>query len=281
MINNNKMSAEFKNYGLVFIGSLIVALAFALFIVPYNIVPGGVFGLGIILSELIGFSSIGVIALCINIPLLLWGTSLLGKKTGFKTAFFMISSSFLLDIISLFTKNKVLIDDILLSSILGGILIGVTIFLVKKAGATTGGQDILARILATKINISFNQLILIIDALIIISGVLTFGNYKIATYCLITIIATSKTIDYFMKQDIQNKTMLVFSKKNALIQKNIMGDTTIYQKFIKIIHQDSSEKMILITKNNKNLSVIESIIYNTDPDAEIITLASNFSLSNV
>ncbi|MEX6625710.1 YitT family protein [Tenacibaculum salmonis] len=282
LINIKKqIGAELKNYALVFVGALIVALGFSLFIIPYNIVPGGVFGLGTVLFELIGISSIGIIALCINIPLLLWGTSLLGKKTGLKTAFFMILSSFLLDLLLSITKSRVIVDDILLSAIFGGISIGITIFLVKKAGATTGGQDILARILSSKINIGFNQLILIIDALIIILGVLTFGNYTIAIYCLITIIATSKTIEYFLKQDVQNKTLLIFSKKNDLVQKSITDNKSMYQNTIKIMHQDSSEKMILITKNNKNLSVIESIIHNTDPDAEIITLQSNFSLGNV
>ncbi|PKH51832.1 hypothetical protein CXF68_14560 [Tenacibaculum sp. Bg11-29] len=280
-MENKRISAELKNYGLVFIGAIVVALAFGLFIVPYKIVPGGVFGLGIVISELLGFSSIGIIALCINIPLLLLGTCFLGKKTGLKTAFFMISSSFLLDFLLIITKSRIIVNDVLLSSIFGGILVGVTIFLVKKAGATTGGQDIIARILSPKINVDFNQLILIIDAIIIIFGIFTFGDYTMATYCLITIIATSKTIEHFMKQDVQNKTVLVFSKKNHIVQRNITNNKTISKNLIKIIHKDSDEKMILITKNNKNLSVIEAVIYNSDPEAQIITLESNFSLGNI
>ncbi|WP_064967887.1 YitT family protein [Tenacibaculum ovolyticum] len=280
-MENKRISAELKNYGLVFIGAIVVALAFGLFIVPYKIVPGGVFGLGIIISELLGFSSVGIIALCINIPLLLLGTCFLGKKAGLKTAFFMILSSFLLDFLLMITKSKIIVNDVLLSSIFGGILVGITIFLVKKAGATTGGQDIIARILAPKINVDFNKLILIIDAIIIVFGVFTFGDYTMATYCLITIIATSKTIEHFMKQDVQNKTVLVFSKKNHIVQRNIRNNKTIYKNLIKIVHKDSDEKMILITKNNKNLSVIEAVIYNSDPEAQIITLESNFSLGNI
>ncbi|WBX78416.1 YitT family protein [Tenacibaculum ovolyticum] len=280
-MENKRISAELKNYGLVFIGAIVVALAFGLFIVPYKIVPGGVFGLGIVISELLGFSSVGIIALCINIPLLLFGTCFLGKKAGLKTAFFMILSSFLLDFLLMITKSKIIVNDVLLSSIFGGILVGITIFLVKKAGATTGGQDIIARILSPKINVDFNKLILIIDAIIIVFGVFTFGDYTMATYCLITIIATSKTIEHFMKQDVQNKTVLVFSKKNHIVQKNITNNKIIYKNLIKIIHKDSDEKMILITKNNKNLSVIEAVIYNSDPEAQIITLESNFSLGNI
>lgn len=278
LTNNKSLIILLKEYGNIFFGALILALAYALFIVPYNIVPGGVFGLSIVVFEQTKLTSLGTIALCINIPLLIWGTKSLGKKTGLKTAFFMITSAFLLDGVLLITNSKVLIDNILLSSIFGGALVGLTIFLVKKAGATTGGQDIVARILAKKYNIDFNKLILIIDAVIILLGLITFANYTMAAYCFITIISTSKTLEYFIKKDVQNKTVLIFSKENDLVKRNLTNDKYLNENVVNIIHQDSSGKLILITKNNPKATVIENLIYNVDPSAKIITLESNLGL---
>ncbi|NQX96791.1 MAG: YitT family protein, partial [Flavobacteriales bacterium] len=91
-INKTTLFSELKSYGLVLFGAVVLSIGYSLFIVPHKLVPGGVFGLSIVAFEMLGMS-IGVIALIINIPLLLWGTRVLGKKTVLKTAFFMITSS--------------------------------------------------------------------------------------------------------------------------------------------------------------------------------------------
>ena len=109
------------------------------------------------------------------------------------------------------TDNKPIIDDLLVSSIFGGFMIGFTVF-VKKTGATTGGYDIFCRMMAKKLNMPFNQFFLFTDSAIIIAGVLVFGNIKMGAYCLIASFTISVTIKYFMRlTDQGNKTILVFS----------------------------------------------------------------------
>jgi uncharacterized membrane-anchored protein YitT (DUF2179 family) len=280
-LKKETIKINLKSYSKVFAGASILAIGFGLFIVPFNNTPGGIFGLSIAIAELTGITSIGTLALCINIPILLLGTKILGRKAGLKTSFFMIVSSFLLDLILFFTKKQVIVDDILLSAIFGGVLTGICIAIVKKAGATTGGQDIIARILVNKVNIDFSQLILLIDALIILFAVIVFKDFTMSAYCLVAIVATSRTIKYFLQQDIQNKTVLIFSKKNDVLESVIRKDEKINKSVVKLIHKDSEEKMILITKNNKKFSVIESLIYETDPSAHIISLNSNLGLSTI
>ena len=106
---------ELKSYTYVLLGSLLLSVAYALFIIPHHIVPGGILGLSIVIHELMGFS-VGSIALLINIPLLLWGTKVLGRKTGVKTLFSMMLVSFYIDLITSITGGKVFIYDILISS---------------------------------------------------------------------------------------------------------------------------------------------------------------------
>ncbi|MGB0881709.1 MAG: YitT family protein [Vicingaceae bacterium] len=270
-IDKNNLIGIVRNYGLVLIGALVLSLGYSLFIVPHKLVPGGVFGLSIVAFEVINIS-IGTIALIINIPLLIWGTKVLGKTTVLKTAVFMIASSFFLDSIGLITQKAIIIDDILVSGIFGGLLVGSSIFIVKSGGATTGGSDIVARILVNKVNLQFNQLLLLMDAVVILLGIITFKDYTMAAYCLITIITTSKTIGHYAKQNEQSKTVLIFSEDNSIIQKAICEDEKMKEDIIKLIHNNADDKLVLVAKNGKRLKGVEQFVYQTDPKAHIVMI---------
>lgn len=265
---------KLKSFALVIAGSIILAVGYGLFIVPHNIVPGGVFGLSIVIHNLIDIP-VGMIALSINIPLLLWGTKILGRSTGIKTAISMLSVSFFLDTITWLTNGVPLIKDVLVSTIFGGILIGLAVAVVMNAGATTGGNDIFARIIIKRVKLPFNQIMLITDALIVIVGVIVFNDFNIAAYCIIAIIAISQTIAYYLKKSVQNKTILVFSNQNTAIHQGLMQNTAIGANIIQLIHRDSNEKMIVITKNNRKLDIIKHTIKRVDENAQIIVLESN------
>ncbi len=265
---------ELKSYTYVLLGSLLLSVAYALLIIPHHIVPGGILGLSIVIHELMGFS-VGSIALLINIPLLLWGTKVLGRKTGVKTLFSMMLVSFYIDLITSLTEGKVFIDDILISSVFGGVIIGVAVAIVMNAGATTGGNDILVRILSTKIRLPYNQLILIVDGIVILLGTIVFADFTMAAYSIVAIVAISKTIEYYMKKSVQNKTILVFSSKNLMIQEEILLNKKSTDAILKLIHHDSNEKMVLVTRNTKKLDVVKNIIHKIDPQAHITVLESN------
>ncbi|WP_417889492.1 YitT family protein [Xanthomarina gelatinilytica] len=265
---------ELKSYTWVFMGSVLLAIAYVVFIIPHNIVPGGILGLSIVVNKLTGLT-IGLLALLVNIPLLLWGTKVLGVKTGIKTAFSMVLVSFYIDTFSSLLKNKVYVEDVLVSSVFGGAIIGLAVSIVMNSGATTGGNDILVRILATKIKLPYNQLILIIDGIVIFLGVLVFEDFTMAAYSIIAIIAISKTIAYYIKKSLKSMTLLVFSSKNLLIQETILENKEITESVLKLIHYDSNGKLILITRNTKKLEIVRALIYKIDPKATISVLESN------
>ncbi len=265
---------ELKSYTHVLLGSLLLSIAYALLIIPHSIVPGGILGLSIVIKEITGFS-VGWLALLINIPLLLWGTKVLGAKTGVKTLFSMVWVSFYIDLITSLTGGRIFIEDVLMSSVFGGIMVGISVAIVMNAGATTGGNDILVRILSTKIRLPYNQLILIVDGLVILMGTIVFADFTMAAYSVVAIVAISKTIEYYMKKSHQNNTVLVFSDKNLLIQEEILLNRKSTDGILKLIHHDSNAKMILVTKNTKKLEVVKNIIYKIDPAATITVLESN------
>lgn len=259
----------------ILLGSIILALGYGLFIIPHNIVPGGILGLSIVINQFIALP-IGSIALCINIPLLLLGTKILGKQTGIKTAISMISVSVFIDIVLYFIPKQPLVNDPLVSSVFGGVLIGLAVVIVMKSGATTGGNDILVRVLSKKIKRPFNEMILIIDGIIVGIGIVAFGDFTLSAYCIVSIISISQAINYFMKKDVENKTILVFSENNIHIQ-NTLRNTYIGQKseMLKYMHIENPNKLILITKSNKEVIDIKETISKTDPKAFVIQINSN------
>ena len=272
-----RVIAALKNYGLVSLGSLILAIGYAVFIVPHNIVPGGVFGLSIVINKLTNLP-VGMVALTINLPLLFWGSKVLGLRTGIKTALAMVMISVFLDTISSILGNQIVVDDILVSSVFGGILIAVAIVLVMKGGATTGGNDILVRIISKQIKLPYSQLILIINGVVVLMGVIVFRDFTLATYCIIAIFSTSKMLEYLLKKAGQNKTLLVFSDKNQAIENEFLTRENDLKNSVQLIHQDSEKKMILITKNNRKLGYIEQVIYKIDDQAKVIALESSVGL---
>ena len=155
-------------------------------------------------------------------------------------------------------------------------MIGFTVFFVKKTGATTGGYDIFCRMMAKKLNMPFNQFFLFTDSAIIIAGVLVFGNIKMGAYCLIASFTISVTIKYFMRLTDQNKTILIFSKHNDLIKEKI--NSSLKESIVKLVYKDTDEKLIVITKNTKQLNLLEEVIYDTDITATVITLKSNIGI---
>ena len=264
---------EAKNYASILAGAFVLSLGYSLFIVPHKLVPGGVFGLSIVAFELIDLS-IGTLALLINIPLLIWGTKELGKKAVIKTAVFMVGSSFFIDVIAAQTVKGIIIDDILVSGVFGGLLVGTSIFIVKMGGATTGGSDIVARILVKKTRFKFSHLLLMMDAVVVILGVITFKDYTMAAYCLITIVTTSKTIGHYAKKNEEKKTILIFSKNNLEIQLAIAKNESVKADVLKLIHNDTDEKMVLVTKSSKRIGEVEKLVYKTDPNAHFLAIES-------
>ena len=143
----------FKAYGLIIAGAFIVAAGYDLFITPYKIVPGGVYGISIVLHYLLG-TQVGMVALLFNIPLTLLAVKILGPRFGAKTVTGFVLTSVFVDVIAHFRGDAPLVEnDALLSSIFGGLFIGVGVGLIFKAKATSGGSDVISMILNKYTNI--------------------------------------------------------------------------------------------------------------------------------
>lgn len=212
----------FRTWSLIVVGALIMAAGYVYFIVPFKIVPGGLYGIGIILYYLLKLP-VGVTGLVLNVPLILISARLLGPRFGAKTIIGLVLTSAAIDLLTLHWGTRQLVDDPLLSSIFGGVLIGAGLGLIFRARATSGGTDIVAQILHKYTRIPVGQLLMLVDASIVSLALLAFGDIKLGLYALVTIYVTGRVLDAFLTGLGYEKAVYIISDKYEQLRELIIG----------------------------------------------------------
>lgn len=163
------------DYGLVLIGALIQALAMRLFLVPAELVSGGISGIAQILHSFTNWP-IGLMVFVGNVPLFFLGWRFLGgPRFVLRTALAIAAFSFFTDFLAYFLPAGGVVDDIILNCVYGALLLGIGLGIVYRGRGTSGGSDILGRILNHRVGISISQAYLITDTLVVLAGGFAFG----------------------------------------------------------------------------------------------------------
>jgi uncharacterized membrane-anchored protein YitT (DUF2179 family) len=268
----------FKVYSLIILGSLILAAGYVFFITPYKIVPGGVFGISIVIHYLtqgvFSFAPtglpVGLMGFLMNIPLTIIGVKILGPRFGVKTILgFFLASGFIDLLTALWGTAPLVPDDTLLSSIFGGVLIGIGLGLIFKSRATSGGSDIIAMIMAKYTKITPGQLLIYIDSTIVLIGLIAFRDWKVPLYSWIVIFITGKVLDAILTGANYDKSLLIITDKYEEIRNKIINDLDRSGTLIKGIglYKESEKKVIFTTVNRRELVILESFIKEIDERA--------------
>jgi uncharacterized membrane-anchored protein YitT (DUF2179 family) len=176
--------AALRDYGLILLGGLIQAIGLRLFLVPSQIVTGGVSGFSQIINAYTGWP-IGLMVLIGNVPLFLLGWRYLGgRRFALRTATAVVTFSFFTDYLALFLPPDGLTPDMVLNALFGGVVSGIGFGLVYLGQGTSGGSDILARILNHIRGITISQSYLITDSVVILLAGFSFG-WTNALYALV------------------------------------------------------------------------------------------------
>ncbi len=270
----------FVDYGLITIGAFIMAVGYVFFITPHKIVPGGMFGLGIIVYYLTkgmtlwpdGFP-IGLFNLLVNIPLTYFGIKLLGRRFGTKTIYGFVSSSIFMDVITWMREigDAPLVSDVLLSCIFGGVLTGVGLGLIFKARATSGGSDIIAMVITRYTRIPIGQMLIWVDTAIVLVALAAFKNWQIPLYSMIVIYITGRAIDLIMEGANYNKALIIISDQHVDIRDKIINDLARGGTYLKGVGMyTNTEKHIIFTVvNRREVAILEEHINQIDPHAFI------------
>ncbi|MFC2101552.1 YitT family protein [Bacteroidota bacterium] len=264
----------FLSYSLIIIGSFILAVGFVLFITPYKIVPGGVYGISIVLHYLFG-TPVGLMALCFDIPLTLIGLKILGPRFGFKTVLGFSLTAIFTDTLTYFWGYEPLVQgDALLSSIFGGVLIGLGLGLVFKSKATSGGSDIIAMIINKRTKIPLGQLMILVDSVIVLFGLAVFQDWKIPLYSWIVIFISGKVIDVVMEGLSYDKSLFIISDKHEEIRDKIINNLNRGGTYIdgKGMYNFADRKIIFTVVSRRELALLQEYIHKIDPHAFMTVL---------
>jgi uncharacterized membrane-anchored protein YitT (DUF2179 family) len=272
----------FKAYSLIIIGAFIMASGFVLFITPHNIVPGGVYGISIVIHHFTGWP-IGLTALVFDIPLTIIGVRVLGPRFGVKTVVGFVLTAVFVDSLTYFLGAKALVpDDILLSSIFGGVFIGLGLGLIFKSKATSGGSDIVAMIISKYTKMPLGQLMIYVDSTIVLAGLFAFNDWTIPLYSLIVIYIAGRVVDLVLQGISYDKTLLIISEKHDEIRNKIINDLNRGGTFLKGegMYNGKEKSIIYTVLNRRELAILQDFINKTDPDAFLTVINANEILGN-
>lgn len=225
MTFQDKIRGRVRHYDVVIayvqivLGCLLGGVAYPLFLVPNNIAPGGLSGLAMILNYLFG-SPVGLTSLLMNIPLFLIGYKAMGRVFAFRSLVATVLFSVTIDL----AKLPAMTNDPLLGTLYGGVLLGVGLGLILRGGATTGGTDMIARMVHSKLPfITVGAFLLMIDCLVVILAGVVMGTSE-GLYALISIFASSKVIDMVLAGFSSNKACFIITDKWNEVTGHILHD---------------------------------------------------------
>ncbi len=272
------------DYLFIIVGSFILASGFVFFVTPHKIVPGGVYGISIVVHYLTkGVFSfwpdgvpIGLFALMIDIPLVIAGIKILGPRFGVKTITGSVLTATFTDLITWFrpVADAPLVNDVLLSSVFGGVLIGFGLGLIFKSRATSGGSDIVAMIIAKYTNIQIGRLMIYVDSVIVLFGLFAFGDWAIPLYSWIVIYITGKVIDITLEGADYNKALMIISKQHELIKKKLIVDLNRGGTYLngEGMYTGEEKQIIYTVVSRREVAVLKEYISNIDPEAFITVM---------
>ena len=285
----------------IVIGCIICAAGFVFFINPYNIVPGGVYGLGIVLHNIFPSIQVGTFGYMFDIPLLTIAIILFGKQFGGRTLFAAAITPGLMNILTALvypTKEAVqsldpaqlmggaidLSNHLMLACILGGTVIGAGLGLVVRSNATTGGTDIVAMILNKYFHLQFSRGVLLADSCVVLAGLAVIGfgvgmegnasgGWLLSLYSLICIFVSSRVIDYVIDGASYDKLIFIITKDHSEpLRQYIIGDMERSATYIKAsgMYSNDEKEMIFLVVSRREVAQIQRKVHKIDPTAFLV-----------
>ena len=264
------------------VGSFLMALAYVLFITPYKIIPGGVYGIGIVLNHFFPDIMVGTFGLFMDIPLLLIALKMFGAKFGGKTVVVSILCPLMMNALTvlfggtdpatILGGNINLSEDILLSCLFGGTIFGLGLGLVFKTHATSGGSDIIAMIVHKYTHLRLSRAVLIVDSSITLLGLAVFGEWLMPMYSLIVIFMSSKMLEFVVDGGSNNNVLFIFSEKKEELEHLILHEMKRSGTYIsaKGMYTKEDKNMIFLVVSRREVSRVKEYIHQVDPSAFIV-----------
>jgi len=274
----NPVAAErFFSYAQILLGALIGGAAYPLFMTPNRIAPGGITGVATILNHLLHWP-VGTVSLVLNLPLFMISYKAMGKIFAFRSLVATVAFSLFIDILPL----KPMTNDPLLGALYGGVLLGIGLGLIMRGGATTGGSDMIARMVHKRFPfISTGAFLFAIDFAVVLAAGLLIGTSE-ALYALINIFLTAKVMDMVIIGFSSNKACFVISSRWQEISRRIMKDMDrgVTQLTARGAYTGAERPTLLCVISRSEITAFKRILREEDENAFVIIVEAHEAIGD-
>lgn len=258
------------SYLKIALGCAIFGVGFNMFLAPSGLNAGGVTGLSMVLVQLFNFGSVGMFSFLINIPLFAIGGVKIGKKFFLDSLYGMVLVSVFIDLFAFLPKPE---TEILLGALYGAVICGFGLGLVFSTGGSTGGSDIVVRLLKLKYqHVPIGVITTCFDAVVAILTGVVFRNVNMALYSGVCIFVTGRVLDAVVYKFDYSKVALIISKDYEVIAKKIGLELHRGSTFLdgQGAYSGQETKVILTAVKKQQIAELKQLVVEVDPDAFII-----------
>ena len=252
------------------IGSTVFALGFSLFLLPNDMSSGGVSGLALVIVEILGFGSVGTVSILINLPLFILGGVKIGRQFFAGSLLGMVLSSLLIDA---FAMIPFPVPEPLLGCIYGGVLSGLGLGLVFVNGSSTGGSDILVRLMKLRYrSVPLGQISMCIDIVVVVLTGMVFHDVSKALYTGLTAFIVGKVIDAVIYNFDYSKVVLVITREYEAVAEAIGRDLDRGATFLhgEGSYSHAATKVVLAAVKKQQIAELKELVMEIDPKAFLI-----------
>ncbi len=253
-------------------GTLVCALAYKMFLIPNEIAPGGFTGIGQLISHLTGWQ-VGTITLGLNIPLFLMSARTLGLSFGIRSLVATVGLSVLIDFLPVPSVIPADASErMMLATVFGGVLGGAGFGLILRGGATTGGSDMLAKLIKERFpSVTLGSVMFLVDAAVIAASAFVFDIVS-AMFALISTYLMSHVIDILVDGLNSARAYFIISEKHAVIASRIMTELERGATALKGrgLYSGHDKDVLLCVISRTESAALRAIVAETDPKAFVI-----------
>lgn len=259
--------------------ALMYAAGISLFLDPNNLAPGGISGIAIVLREIFPMlPGVGMLILIFNIPIMIVGIWKFGVKFILSTLYTLIVSSIMIDVLPSVVGISAVTTDPMLAAMIGGALFGASMGIMFRLETTTGGMDIIVKIIRQKIpHLKTGQIYIMLDAAVLIGSAIAFRNIEVALYAGIAIAVSSTIMDKTLYGADQATLVYIISDRRKIIAVRMLQELNLGVTMIQGMgaYNNESTEVIMCVMRKQNLIKVRNLLKETDPNAFMIVSSAN------
>jgi len=254
----------------IFVGTGLFSVGFNMFLGPNDLNAGGLSGLAQLIVEVLGFGSVGMFVALINLPLFALAGMKVGKQFFWGSLAGMLSLTITLELLAFLPVPQV---DPLLAALYGGVMAGIGVGIVFMTGASTGGSDIIVRLLKKKMqHVNIGTITIGFDCVVAILTGIVFRDISRALYSGVTIFVTGKVVDAVVYSFDYSKAVMIMSKEYEAVAKIIMKDLNRGATYLRGegTYSGNEMKVVFTVVKKQQLAELKRLVHEVDPDAFVV-----------